>query len=128
MRSAKLVMDLLLFGVMASLFSGQTRGESETGLEGVIIVSPISPGPLKADAPVSAPFKNASFIVESEKGVVSSFTTDDAGRFRISLAPGHYKVSRKGAKPAIGNFGPFEVNVVAGQMTKVEWDCDTGMR
>jgi hypothetical protein len=24
--------------------------------------------------------------------------------------------------------GPFAIDVVAGQMTKVEWKCDTGMR
>jgi hypothetical protein len=128
MRSVWVAVVLVLFSEFACFFPEQVRGESETGLEGVIMVSPTSPGPLKVDAPVSAPFKNATFIVEGEKGVVTSFTTDDAGRFRISLAPGHYKVSRKGAKPAIGNFGPFEVNVVAGQMTKVEWDCDTGIR
>jgi hypothetical protein len=67
--------------------------------------------------------------VENEKGAeVASFTTDDQGRFRVSLAAGHYTVSKEGKKRGIGHFGPFPVDVVAGQMTKVAWECDTGIR
>jgi hypothetical protein len=31
-------------------------------------------------------------------------------------------------KGGIAQYGPFDVDVVAGQMTKVEWQCDTGIR
>ena len=55
-------------------------------------------------------------------------TTDGQGRFRLSLTPGHYTVSIKGRKTTIGRFGPFEVDVVSGKMTKVQWDCDSGIR
>jgi len=71
---------------------------------------------------------NATFGVETEKGEVASFTTDGQGHFRTSVAPGHYKVSMKGRKSSIGRFGPFEVDVVAGKMTRVEWQCDSGIR
>ena len=74
------------------------------------------------------PLANATFVVENKKGTATSFTTDDQGRFRISLAPGHYTVSLKDKKGGIGRYGPFDVDVVAGHMTKVEWQCDTGMR
>ena len=74
------------------------------------------------------PLPNATFGVEDNKGEVASFTTDDQGRFRASLAPGHYKVSLKGRKSSIGRFGPFEVDVVSGKMTNVQWECDSGMR
>ena len=74
------------------------------------------------------PLPNATFGVENNKGEVASFTTDDQGRFRASLAPGHYKVSLKGRKSSIGRFGPFEVDVVSGKMTNVQWECDSGMR
>ena len=70
----------------------------------------------------------ATFGVEDNNGEVASFTTDDQGRFRASLAPGHYKVSLKGRKSSIGRFGPFEVDVVSGKMTNVQWECDSGMR
>jgi hypothetical protein len=114
--------------VMAACVSaGQTPSEAGTGIEGVITLNPARPGPVRADAPVS-PLANTAFVVESQKGEITSFTTDDQGRFRMSLAPGHYKVSLKGRTSSIGRFGPFEADVVAGQITKVQWECDSGMR
>ena len=59
---------------------------------------------------------------------MTSFTTDDQGRFRLSLDPGHYTVSLKEKKARIGRYGPFAADVIADQMIKVEWRCDTGMR
>jgi hypothetical protein len=35
---------------------------------------------------------------------------------------------RQRTKKGIGHYGPFEVDVVADRMTKVEWRCDSGMR
>jgi hypothetical protein len=104
------------------------RSGSETGVQGVITIAPTRPGPTRADAPSSEPLANRAFVVENDKGEVASFTTDDQGRFRASLAPGHYKVSLKGKTSSIGRYGPFEVDVVAGQMTQVQWNCDSGIR
>jgi hypothetical protein len=115
--------------MMSAVFSiGQTPSGAETGIEGVILISPTKPGPIRADAPGSQPLANATFVVENEKGEVASFTTDDQGRFRIPLPPGHYKVSIKGRKSSIGRFGPFEVDVASGKMTRVQWECDSGIR
>jgi hypothetical protein len=111
----------------AGFLPGQTQSGSETGIEGVITIDPSRPGPVRADAPTS-PLANTAFMVESQKGEITSFTTDDQGHFRTSLAPGHYKVSLKGRTSSIGRYGPFEVDVVAGQMTKVQWRCDSGIR
>src|SRR5436309_1495377 len=107
---------------------GQTPSESRTGIDGVITIGPIRPGPPSLTFPSSRPLANATFIVESEKGIVTSFTTDNQGHFRISLAPGHYTISMSDKRGRIARCGPFDVDVVAGQMTKVEWQCDTGMR
>jgi hypothetical protein len=41
--------------------------------------------------------------------------------------PGHYSVARKG-QGKIGRCGPFDIDVMNGQITKVEWRCDSGMR
>ena len=92
------------------------------------MIGPIRPGPTSDVIPSSKPLANATFAVESEKRVITSFTTDDWGLFRILLEPGHYTVSMKDKKGGIGYYGPFEVDVVAGRMTKVEWQCDTGLR
>jgi hypothetical protein len=101
---------------------------AETGIEGLIAVGPIHGGPVRPGIPSTKPLANATFVVGNETGAVTEFTTDDHGRFRVSLAPGHYTVTKKDRQKGIGRYGPFDVDVTAGQMTKVEWQCDTGMR
>jgi hypothetical protein len=121
---------ILALLVLSSVFSSaQTQSQSPTGIEGVITVSPIRPGPIRAgsDVPAVARLPNAVFAVGNEKGMVTSFTTDSEGRFRISLKPGHYSIvlaEQRFPRPC----GPFDVDVVSGKMTKVECRCDTGMR
>jgi hypothetical protein len=34
----------------------------------------------------------------------------------------------QGRKTSIGRFGPFEADVTQGKMTKVQWECDSGIR
>lgn len=99
-----------------------------TGIEGTIVVSPIHGGPIrKGEEPSVAPVRQAQFVVKSNDTVIATFTTDDAGCFRVALPPGHYVVVRDGAPPAIGSW-QFAANVVEGQMTKVDWTADSGMR
>ena len=104
------------------------KAEPETALEGVILVGPIQGGPTKQGVPDSRPLANTEFLVVKENSTVASFKTDDEGRFRISLASGHYTISRKDWKASIGSYGPFEVDVAAGQIKRVQWNCDTGIR
>jgi hypothetical protein len=108
--------------------TGQTPSAGESGIEGIITISPSQPGPSRSDATDSKPLSNTAFVVNALKGEVTSFTTDDQGQFRIPLAPGHYTVSMKGRRSTIGHFGPFEVDVGSGKMTKVQWKCDSGIR
>lgn len=102
--------------------------EAGTGLEGSISLHTISGGPVRQGVPDSKPLANTTFDVKKGDLTVASFTTDDQGRFRISLPAGHYKISKKDWKSRVGFFGPFEVDVTAGQMKKVQWNCDTGMQ
>jgi hypothetical protein len=105
-----------------------SASEPQTGIEGVITVAPVHGGPTRIGIPDSRALANMTFIAQKQNGTATSFTTDGQGRFRLSLEPGHYTVSLKEKKAGIGRYGPFEVDVVDGQMTKVEWRCDTGMR
>jgi len=121
---------LVSFSIFAS---GETpsgsKAASETGLEGVILVGPIRGGPTKQGVPNSGPLPGVEFVVKKENNAIAaSFKTDDQGRFRVALPPGHYTVSRKDWQAAVGNYGPFEVDIAAGQVRKVQWNCDTGIR
>ena len=100
----------------------------ETGLEGVILVGPIQGGPTRQGVPDSRPLANTEFLVAKENSTVASFKTNDQGWFQISLPAGHYTISRKDWKASIGSYGPFEVEVAAGQIKRVQWNCDTGIR
>ena len=129
MQFRKFRIILVLLVLSGCFSSGQTQSGSGTGIEGVITFGPTQGGPIRADTPSSKPLANAIFVVENEKGAeVASFTTDDQGRFRVPLTPGHYTVSKEGKKHGIGHYGPFDVDVVAGRMTNVQWECDTGIR
>ena len=129
MKLARALAALMLLIMDVSFFAAaQTSSRTETGIEGVITISPTQPGPVRVDAPASEPLANMAFVVEKENAAVASFTTDDHGRFRIQLPPGHYKVSTKGRKTTIGHFGPFEADVVADKMTSIQWKCDSGIR
>jgi Prealbumin-like fold domain len=109
-----------------------TRSNSKTGntgITGVIMVTPIRPGPVRAESesPKAAPLPNATFTVTSDDGSVTRFTTDTMGRFKILLEPGHYVIllaENRFPKPC----GPFEISVEPGKMTDVEWRCDSGIR
>jgi hypothetical protein len=126
--------SLELFLILLALFCCVARAETEsapeagTGLEGSIALHNISGGPVREGVPDSRPLANTTFDVKKGDHTVASFTTDDQGRFRISLPPGHYSISRKDWKSRVGFYGPFEVDIAAGQIKKVEWNCDTGMQ
>ena len=104
------------------------KSQPETRIEGEILVGPAHPGPTRQGIPDSKPLANTEFVVEKENSAVAFFKTDDQGRFQISLPAGHYIISRKDWKATIGKYGPFEVDLAVGQVKKVQWTCDSGMR
>jgi hypothetical protein len=129
MTFRKLPMIVLFLVMAACSSSGQTQSGSGSGIEGVITFGPTQAGPIRADVPSSKPLANATFVVENEKGAeVASFTTNERGQFRIPVPPGHYTVSKKGKRGGPGHYGPFHVDVLSDKMTKVTWECDTGIR
>lgn len=75
----------------------------EAGLEGVISVSPTHSGPVRADGPSSAPLAGTEFVVRKGEETVTTFTTDAEGKFHVSLAPGHYTVSRANWNAGLGD-------------------------
>ncbi len=128
MQPIRFQIALVLLIMSACFYPGLTRAEPETGVEGIITISPTRPGPLRRDDPVSKPLSDTVFVVQAGEKTVATFTTDGEGRFRVPLKPGHYTVLREGPKSAAGFFGPFEVDIVAGKIANVAWQCDSGMR
>jgi Prealbumin-like fold domain len=122
---------LHIFPVVSALlvlFSPMALSETQTGIDGVISIGPVHGGPIRLGAVDSKPLPGTEFVVANKEGTVTTFTTNDHGHFKVAVPPGHYTVSRKGGKGRLGRYGPFDVFVTAGQLTKVEWSCDSGMR
>ena len=122
------VFGATLLALCSMTTGAETPSPAPSGIEGTIAVSPIRPGPIrKDDAPSVAPVRNVPFIVKSCEATVAKFTTDGEGRFRVALPPGRYVIVPEGAVPRIGRWR-FEADVAAGQVTKVSWTADSGMR
>lgn len=117
----------LLIALMAPTARPQTPAPGASGIEGVIMVSPSRPGPIRKDQPSAAPAGNVEFVVKKGDARVASFTTDAEGRFRVLLPPGHYTVLREDSGARIGRWR-WEVEVASGSMAKVQWVADSGMR
>ena len=113
-----------LFSMMAV---AETPPAGTSGIEGAVFVSPNRPGPITKDGPSRGPAGNVQFAVKAGDAIVKTFTTDGEGRFQVALPPGHYVILRGDAGARIGRWR-FEADVVAGEMTKVNWTADSGMR
>ena len=117
-----------LIALVSMTAVAETPAPNTSGIEGTIVVSPTRPGPIrKGEEPRVAVVGNTQFVVKAGDATVKTFTTDGEGRFQVALLPGHYVVLREGAAPMVGRWS-FEADVVAGQMTKVNWTADSGMR
>jgi len=131
-KQQSLELFLILLALLCCVARAETQpippSEAGTGLEGSISLHGISGGPVRQGVPDSKPLANTTFVVKKGDLTVTSFTTDDQGRFRITLPSGHYSISKKDWKSRVGFYGPFEVDIAAGEIKKVEWNCDTGMQ
>jgi hypothetical protein len=133
MQCRKLIYVTSLLIIFAYPVAAQKPSELPAGVEGVISISPTPPRmsredtstPRKEDVDVPVPLANASFSVTTQNRVVASFSTDEHGQFRVLVAPGHYTISQP-AKSQTRRCGPWEVDVVAGQVASVEWYCEMG--
>jgi hypothetical protein len=121
------IIGAALIALFSMTAGAQTPTPGRSGIEGTVLVSPSRPGPITKDGPSVAPVGNAQFVVKAGDTTVATFTTESDGRFQVALPPGHYMVLREGAPVRIGRWR-FEADVVAGQMTKVNWTADSGMR
>ena len=123
--------SISVIATLIALFSmtavAETPPAGTSGIEGAVFVSPNRPGPITKDAPSRGPAGNVQFLVKAGDATVKTFTTDGEGRFQVALPPGHYVILREDAGARIGHWR-FEADVVAGEMTKVNWTADSGMR
>jgi hypothetical protein len=121
---------LILFLLIAAC----TPTARATGaIEGHITIGPLVPVVREGEAePTPAPEVYAAYplvIYEQDgKTEVERVTADADGNYRVVLPAGTYVVDT--IRQGVGGAGklPREVNVVAGQVTRLDVDIDTGIR
>lgn len=120
----------MVFAALTCVMFAETSPspKPETGIEGVVTISPTHGGPIRQGEDSSRPLPETAFIVRKGDAEVARFTTDAQGRFQVALPPGEYQVLARDQKHKFGGWGPFPVQVEAGKMTKKNFDCDSGMR
>lgn len=121
----KLLCLLLAAGSLCSTMNAETI---ETGVTGVISISPTHGGPIHRDEPDSKPLPNVAFVIKKGDAIVALFTTDEHGAFRVTLRPGDYTISRKDSPGGIGKFEDHPFEVTEGEMKQVNWTIDSGIR
>jgi hypothetical protein len=120
------LVGLLLIPFVTGQMNAQTS-PTATGIEGVISVSPGHGGPIREGEANSAPLADTAFEAADAGGSATTFTTDNAGRFRVALPPGRYTIKLRDAK-RFPRCEPFEVEVTTAGFNKVTWECDSGLR
>jgi hypothetical protein len=115
----------VLFVLALVLAACGAAAPANTGIRGTILAGPACPGPARIDSP--CPDRPVAMTVEVVSGsnVAAMFTTDTAGTFSVSLAPGSYLLRSKTGFPILKS---TDVIVVAGAYTAVELHADTGIR
>lgn len=121
------IIPVVLFAFVCVIALAESPAPGTSGIEGTVGVSPTRPGPIrKGEPPTALPVRNTPFLVQAGDETVATFTTDGEGHFQVALPPGHYVVSTANA-PRVGRWR-FEADVAAGQITRVNWTADSGMR
>lgn len=134
---------LLVLGGCASLsVSGaETPGTSGTALptassaqgtlSGDVVAGPTCPAERAEDPcpPKAAPNREVQ-ILGASGAVVANVTTDSNGHFSVALAPGTYTliVPKKPGQIGMRQVGDAKANIVAGQVTTIKIELDTGIR
>jgi len=116
--------------VVLLVFAGPAGG-SGSGIKGRVTASPTCPVETMPPDPKCAPRGFAAHVRISRAGkVVKRLSTGGDGRFKVTLAPGRYRVK---ATPKSGMSlpscpGPQAARVRSGHFTSVAIDCDSGIR
>ena len=102
------------------------RDISSSGIEGQIILRPISPIE-RSGTPNERPYQATVTVLDANGQTVTQFQTDANGRFRVNLKPGTYTL-----RPESSGTYPLAarqtVTVTDQQFAHVQIAYDTGIR
>jgi hypothetical protein len=121
----KVLVVVVALGLPAA--AGAHATPSPSGLRGLVTRGPISPACV-AEQPCTEPAKNLTLIFSRDGRVAARRTTDSAGRYRVVLRPGLYRVTRTVSARIGRGLEPDHARVLAGRFVRVDFSIDTGIR
>lgn len=129
-RGGRLAVSVALLLAFATSCGGGILGsDPSTGLLVQVRKGPIEPVVREGEEDNSAPVPDAVVEVRAVgRSGEARVRTDGAGEARVPLEPGRYVVEVAICPLALGLPGPETATVVAGSLTPVRLECDTGIR
>ncbi len=122
MRAAILLVSVTL------LAAGSAQATTiRSGLYGDVTRGPIAPVCV-AEQPCTEPARNVTLLFSRNGHVVGRSVTDSAGRYRVRLPAGLYRVRRAGAAGIDRRLEPNAARVRAGRFVRIDFSIDTGIR
>lgn len=118
----RLLGTALLAGTLALCASA--AGTTPSGLRGTFRVGPLQPVCVEGQ-PCDGPARNAT-LAFTRNGRTTRTRTNDAGAYRVTLAPGWYSVRTSVGISHVPD--PARVRVLAGRYRLVRFTADTGIR
>jgi hypothetical protein len=127
------LMKHLLFALLAvcvlAACSTTPTPDGSSGIYGQVSIGPMCPV-VKIDEPCpDKPYQATLSVLTTSGDLVTRFTTDTDGKFKVSLVPGEYilrpETPENMALP-IAQEQPF--NVISGQFTELNVSYDSGIR
>ncbi|MEK7194590.1 MAG: hypothetical protein AAB660_02795 [Patescibacteria group bacterium] len=128
-----IVVALLVLVLAFSYVQGKNReGALTSGIEGKVLLGPTCPVEQSTrDEGCANKYFQTNLELTTVDGlkVIKKFSSDSAGLFKVSVAPGDYairNVQTSSPYPSCGKAGL--VPVEANKYTRVTVNCDTGIR
>lgn len=129
LRITGAILSLFLLMVLSGCSQNRAQKQLTSGIEGQVLLGPMSPV-ARPDKPVpDKPYKAALKILSQKREEVTQVQTDAEGKFKIALEPGEYVISPVAPNPMRPPYPEEQtVTVKASQFTKVVVRFDTGIR
>ena len=102
---------------------------SSSGIAGNVTEGPTCPGPVPVGGTQcqDQPYQATIQVLNSANDIVTQFTTDGKGYFKVSLPPGRYILHPISGLP-LPHAADQTVSVIANKYTQVTIVYDTGLR
>jgi hypothetical protein len=125
-----MVRVLIALLVLAFTVPAVAAANLDSGVKGQVTISPTCPGPSTPGDDCGPKGFQTRIRIRTlpDRTIVAERRTGKHGRFRVALEPGHYRLTRRYTKNGWPYCPRQDFDVEAHAFTRVNLDCDSGLR